>query len=146
MKVNKTFNLIYCRDVIANNPSVFVVSQTIYEKYGGFKTISRIVMTFYDMALDSEQIGDHFDDIDMPRLIDHQTKFVSSLVGGPASFSDDRIEAVHRHLNITHSDFDEMGALLSEALQSHGMSDPDIAVVLEAIESKRSIIVARTAA
>ncbi|WP_424830703.1 group I truncated hemoglobin [Ruegeria sp.] len=122
------------------------MSQTIYEKYGGFKTISRIVMHFYDLALDSEQIGDHFDDIEMPRLIDHQTKFVSSLVGGPASFSDDRIETVHRHLNITHEDFDEMGALLTEALAHHGMADADIEIVMDAIESKRSIIVARTAA
>ena len=71
-------------------------------------------MTFYEMALDSDQIGGHFEDIDMPRLIDHQTKFVSSLVGGPASFSDDRIEAVHRHLNISHADFDEMADLFAE--------------------------------
>ncbi|WP_247744096.1 group 1 truncated hemoglobin [Ruegeria sp. R14_0] len=124
----------------------FGVGQTIYERYGGFKTISRVVMTFYEMALDSEQIGGHFEDIDMPRLIDHQTKFVSSLVGGPASFSDDRIEAVHRHLNISHEDFDEMAALFSEALSLHGMEDSHIKVALDAIESKRSIIVARDAA
>lgn len=124
----------------------YVVSQSIYEKYGGFKTISRIVMSFYEMALDSDEIGGHFDDIDMPRLIDHQTKFVSSLVGGPASFSDERIEAVHRHLNITHSDFDEMSVLLRAALEEHGMAERDIVETLEAIESKRAIIVARTAA
>lgn len=122
------------------------MSQTIYEKYGGFKTISRIVMTFYEMALDSDEIGFHFEDIDLPRLIDHQTKFVSSLVGGPASFSDDRIEAVHRHLNISHAHFDEMAALFSEALAMHGMADRDIDIALSAIEEKRSIIVARDAA
>ena len=126
--------------------AVIVVSQTIYEKYGGFKTISRIVMTFYEMALDSDEIGFHFEDIDLPRLIDHQTKFVSSLVGGPASFSDDRIEAVHRHLNISHAHFDEMAALFSEALAMHGMADRDIDIALSAIEEKRSIIVARDAA
>lgn len=123
-----------------------VVSQTIYEKYGGFKTISRVVMSFYEMALESDQIGDYFDDIDLPRLIDHQTKFVSSLVGGPASFSDDRIEAVHRHLNISHSDFDEMATLFGEALALHGMSESDINTALGAIEDKRAIIVARNAA
>lgn len=124
----------------------YVVSQTLYEKYGGFKTISRVVMTFYEMALESDEIGDYFDDIDLPRLIDHQTKFVSSLVGGPASFSDDRIEAVHRNLNISHSDFDEMATLFGEALALHGMSEADIEVALAAIEGKRSIIVARNAA
>ncbi len=122
------------------------MSQTIYDKYGGFKTISRVVMTFYEMALDSDEIGFHFEEIDLPRLIDHQTKFVSSLVGGPASFSDDRIEAVHRNLNISHDHFDEMAVLFREALASHGMADDDIMVALEAIEEKRSIIVSRTGA
>lgn len=120
--------------------------QTIYEKYGGFKTISRIVMSFYEMALESDEIGDYFEDIDMPRLIDHQTKFVSSLVGGPASFSDDRIEAVHRQLGISHSDFDAMAALFAQALSMHGMSDEDVEAALAAIEGKRGIIVARNAA
>lgn len=122
------------------------MAQTLYDKYGGFKTISRVVMTFYEMALDSDDIGHYFEDIDMPRLIDHQTKFVSSLIGGPASFSDDRIEAVHRHLCISHDDFDVMAELFGEALSVHGMSDQDIKTALAAIEGKRSIIVARNAA
>ncbi|KIC14495.1 group I truncated hemoglobin [Leisingera sp. ANG-Vp] len=120
--------------------------QTIYEKYGGFSAISRVVMTFYEMALDSDQIGDYFADVDMPRLIDHQTKFISSLLGGPASFSDERLEAVHRALGISHADFDEMGALLKEALIQHGLSDPDVRTTLGAIEAKRNIIVTRDAA
>ncbi|MGI9367791.1 MAG: group I truncated hemoglobin [Ruegeria sp.] len=122
------------------------MSQTIYEKYGGFKAISRVVMTFYELALDSDQIGEYFADIDLPRLVDHQTKFIASLVGGPASFSDDRIEVVHRSLNISHADFDEMGNLLAEALAMHGMSETDIKIALTAIEGKRGIIVARNVA
>ncbi|WP_264213464.1 group I truncated hemoglobin [Leisingera thetidis] len=120
--------------------------QSIYEKYGGFSAISRVVMTFYEMALESDQIGDYFADVDMARLIDHQTKFISSLLGGPASFSDERLEAVHRALAISHEDFDEMGALLKAALEQHGLSEPDVRTTLSAIEAKRNIIVARTAA
>ena len=122
------------------------MSGTIYEKYGGFKKISRVVMTFYDMALDSDQIGGHFEDVDMARLIDHQTKFISSLLGGPASFSDERLKQVHDHLGISHADFDEMAELLSEALGEHGFANEDITTVIAVIESKRSLIVARQAA
>ncbi len=114
---------------------------TVYEKYGGFKTISRIVMSFYEMALDSDEIGDYFADVDMPRLMDHQTKFISSLVGGPVSFSDDRLRVVHAQLNISHTDFDEMGRILSAALSDHGMKPADVDFVLTEIESKRAIIV-----
>lgn len=121
------------------------VVQTIYEKYGGFKTMSGIVMSFYEMVLESDEIGDYFEDIDMPRLADHQIKFVSTFVGGPASFSDDRIEAVHRRVGISHSDFDAMAALFGQALSMHGMSDEDVDAALAAVEGKRGIIVARNA-
>lgn len=117
------------------------MATSIYDKYGGFKTISRIVMDFYDVALDSDQIGDHFADVDMPRLIDHQTKFISSLLGGPASFSDERLRVVHLRLGISHADYDELNTLLSDTLRKHGMTEDDISAVMGAIESRRSLIV-----
>ncbi|WP_372572824.1 group I truncated hemoglobin [Ruegeria jejuensis] len=121
------------------------MAQSIYEKHGGFKTVSRVVLQFYEMVLDSEEIGHHFDDVDMPRLIDHQTKFISSLLGGPASFSDDRLEVVHRTLGITHGDFDEVARLLGQALLEHGMPQGDVDTALAAVEAKRSVIVTREA-
>lgn len=119
---------------------------SLYEKYGGFKTVSRVVITFYELVLDSDQVGYHFEDIDMNRLIDHQTKFMSSVLGGPASFGDERLSAVHRGLNISHEDFDEIASILKEALEIHGMEAPDITATLHAIEAKRSVIVARSVA
>lgn len=103
-------------------------------------------MTFYDLVLDSDQIGDYFDDIDMGRLVDHQTKFVASLLGGPASFSNERLRQVHQHLAISDTDFDEMARILGEAMAKHGMDDADIGAVISSIEAKRSVIVARSAA
>ncbi|MQY41364.1 group 1 truncated hemoglobin [Epibacterium sp. SM1969] len=119
------------------------MSKSLYDKYGGFKTVSRVVITFYELVLDSDVVGHHFDDIDMGRLIDHQTKFMSSLLGGPVSFGDERLRTVHRGLIITHAEFDEIITLLSEALQMHGMEQGDINMVRQAIETKRGVIVAR---
>ncbi|NIZ62276.1 group 1 truncated hemoglobin [Sedimentitalea sp. CY04] len=114
---------------------------TIYEKYGGFKTVSRIVMAFYDKALDSDQIGDYFVDVDLSQLIDHQTKFISSLLGGPVSFSDDQLHRVHRQLEICHADFDEMVSLLAGTLVDHGMARDDVETVIGEIEARRKMIV-----
>lgn len=122
------------------------MARTLFEKYGGFSSVSRIVMTFYEKALDSDQIGEFFETIDMPQLIDHQTKFVASLMGGPAAFSDERLRAVHASLKISHADFDEMGALLSSALAEHGVDPADIDAVVAEIEARRAIIVAPAAA
>lgn len=114
---------------------------TTFEKYGGFSTVSRIVMTFYDLVLDSETVGHHFDDVDMPRLIDHQTKFVSGLMGGPAQISDERLRAVHNHIEITDEEFDEIIALLGQALEMHGMDASDIQTLARQVDSKRKLIV-----
>ena len=103
-------------------------------------------MTFYDMVLDSDAIGHLFEDTDLARLVDHQTKFVASLLGGPASYSDERLAQLHVHLDISHSDFDEMIALLSAALEEHDMDQADIRQVAASIDSKRSLIVTRNAA
>jgi len=112
-----------------------------FEKYGGFSTVSRVVMTFYDLVLDSDVVGHHFDDIDMPRLIDHQTKFVSGLMGGPASISDDRLRVVHQHIDIKAEEFDEIIHLLEEAMRHHKMDTSDISSVAREMESKRKLIV-----
>ena len=114
---------------------------TTFEKYGGFSAVSRIVMSFYELVLDSDIVGHHFDDIDMPRLIDHQTKFVSGIMGGPSQISDERLHVVHKHLNVTHAEFDEIVALMAQALEQHGVDEADIAEVARIVTSKRSLIV-----
>lgn len=119
---------------------------SVYEKYGGFKTVSRVVMTFYDLVLDSDQIGDYFENVDMARQIDHQTKFIASLMGGPASISDERLRVVHAPLGLSHADFDEMRSLLSEAMSRHGIVDDDIRIVIGAVEARRHLVVTASAA
>ncbi|MEM6440652.1 MAG: group 1 truncated hemoglobin [Pseudomonadota bacterium] len=81
------------------------MSQTLFQKYGGFAAVSRIVMTFYDKALDSDQIGDYFEGVEMARLVDHQTKFIASLLGGPAAYTDRQLGQLHHHLAISQADF-----------------------------------------
>ena len=117
------------------------MAQTVYEKYGGFGAISRVVMAFYDKLLDSDVVGPFFDDIDLKRLIDHQTKFVASLLGGPAEYTDERLGQLHQHLDIEGHHFDEMKRLLGETLEEHGFADEDCAYVLDEIEARRGVIV-----
>lgn len=117
------------------------MAQTLYEKYGGFGSISKVVMDFYDRLLDSDDVGPFFDNVDMKKLIDHQTKFVASLLGGPADFAEERLEQAHKHLNIGGDDFDAMKRLLDETLADHGFEEADRAAVLAEIEARRGVIV-----
>jgi hemoglobin len=129
--------------VQAAGPKRELMPKTLYQKYGGFAAVSRVVLAFYDKALDSDQIGDFFEDVDIKRLIDHQTKFISSLLGGPASYTRDRLGQIHARLNISDPDMDEMAKLLAEALDEHGFEPSDRDAVIHEIEALRSSIVSQ---
>lgn len=120
---------------------VSLLEKTLYEKYGGFSTISKIVMTLYDKLLDDDDVGPFFDDVDMPKLIDHQTKFVSSLMGGPASFTDTHIQNAHRNLTIYAAHFDRLKELIDETLTEFSVDGEDIQTVLAAFEQRRGLLV-----
>lgn len=115
--------------------------QTIYERCGGFATVRKVVTDFYDKVLDEEGVAEHFADVDMARLIDHQTKFISFLLDGPASYSDDHLQRVHSHLHITLQEFDLVTALLRETLADHGFGESDLAVVDQRLRQRESLIV-----
>lgn len=114
---------------------------TLFDKYGGFAAVSKLVMAFYDRILDSDQVGGYFENIDMKRLIDHQTKFVASIMGGPASFSDDMLKRVHARYEVSREDFDEVARLLRETLLEFGVEHDDIETVMFEIESRSPVIV-----
>lgn len=122
------------------------MSQSIYEKYGGFATVSRIVMRLYDQILDDDDLGPFFDDTDMPKLIDHQTKFVASLMGGPASFTDAHITGAHRGMDIRDKHFDRLKQLVGATLDEFGVETADTQEVLDGIEARRAALVKAPAA
>lgn len=102
------------------------MSQSMFDRYGGFTSVSKIVMAFYDKALDSDIIGPYFEGADMRSLVDHQTKFISSIMGGPASYSNDQLARVHAHLNIDMKAMDEMVSLLEETFEEFDVDRSDI--------------------
>ncbi|MCC3305531.1 group I truncated hemoglobin [Sneathiella sp. HT1-7] len=120
-----------------------MAKQSLFEKYGGFSTVSKIVLDFYDVLLDSDEVGPFFDDVEMARLIDHQTKFIASLLGGPASYTDEQLYRLHERLKLENQHFDEVLETLSKTLARHGFSVADIAQVNDELEQRRSVIVSQ---
>ncbi len=118
------------------------MTQTMYTKYGGFSQINRIVMDLYDRLLDSEEVGPYFDDVDMKRLIDHQTKFIAFLLGGPADFKPDHLERAHEALKISDAHFDDMKLILRDTLSDAGFEVEDLDTVMGVIENHRVQVVA----
>ena len=93
------------------------LNQTIFERSGGFASVRKVVSTFYEYVLESEEVAPYFEGIDMRRQIDHQSKFISAMMGGPGSYSDEHLARVHARLNIDRSAFLVIGGLLKEAME-----------------------------
>ena len=120
------------------------MSQTIFERYGGFSNVSRIVMSFYEKILDSPVTSPYFGNTDMKRLIDHQTKFIASMMGGPASYTNDHLERVHALLGITEVAFLEAVEMLKETLEDHDFTDDDIDQVEMEVMNRKNYIVTKS--
>jgi hemoglobin len=115
---------------------------SVFERLGGFARVRLIISDFYARVLESERLGRYFQHIDMRRLIDHQTKFISALMGGPAAFTNEQIARAHVRLGISSDEFAEMAVLLRETLEDAGVEDADVDRVLAHAESLRPYVVA----
>jgi hemoglobin len=102
------------------------VKSTVFEKVGGFARVRLVVSDLYDRILESERLRPYFEHIEMRRLIDHQTKFISALMGGPASFTNEQLARAHQRLRIRPEDFQEMADLFRETLEDFGVEPTDV--------------------
>ena len=55
---------------------------SLFEKYGGFATLGSLTKLFYQKLLDSLQVAHYFAQTDITLLIEHQTNFLVSALGG----------------------------------------------------------------
>ena len=119
------------------------MKSTMFDRYGGFGFMHRVVLSFYDKMLDSDIVAPYFDEIDMPLLIDHQTKFISQIMGGPAIYTNEILEQIHSKLGITQKAFDAMGNLLEQTLREFEFEDDDLRLIMTDIKSRQPYIVTR---
>ncbi|MCW5747184.1 MAG: group 1 truncated hemoglobin [Alphaproteobacteria bacterium] len=117
------------------------MAQSMFQRYGGFSVIRQVVGAFYDRVLASPPLARYFENVAMERLIDHQTKFVATLMDGPASFNDDHIRRVHAHLGINRAELEVAADLLHETLLDFGVEVDDAAEVRRRILGYATLIV-----
>ena len=116
-------------------------SDTMFERYGGLPFVTRFVLDFYDSVLASAELAPFFADIDMQRLVEHQAKFISSVMGGPASYSNATLREAHHHLDIDDRAFDEMVRLFREILDQANIAAVDADAIVAELNAHRAHIV-----
>ena len=116
------------------------MSTSIYDQLGGFTSIRKLVSAFYDRVLEEESLTSFFEKTDMAALVDHQTKFISTLLGGPASYTKDQLEQIHAGMGIGNGHFDLVVELLLETFEDGGIDDEHTQTVTEKVREYRSVI------
>jgi hemoglobin len=117
-----------------------MTSESLFDKYGGTPAVSKIVHTFYGKILESDEVRHYFEKIDIERLMSHQVKLFSLLLGGPVDYDVSRLRQAHKSFSLTIDDFEEVKGLLEEALEEADMDEDDVETVLETVESHRGSI------
>lgn len=117
---------------------------TMLARYGGLPVVAKIVLDFYDRVLSSDRLKGFFADADMRRLVDHQAKFIASVMGGPASFTGDYLRQVHAHLDIDAAAFNEMMGLLEASLLDAGFAAEDVRIIVAEMRARQPYVVTGT--
>ncbi len=117
------------------------MSDTLYDRLGGQDAIAAVVDEFYDRVLADETVAHHFEDVDMEAQRGHQTRFLSSVAGGPVEYTGEDMATAHGHLGITQVEFEAIAGHLADALEAFDVDEADRAAVLEAVASYEDDIV-----
>ena len=117
------------------------MAQSLYDALGGFSFIRQLVSSFYDRVLDDDSLAPFFQDTDMAGLVDHQTKFWATALGGPASYAPEQLRSIHKSMDIEERHFDLVLDLVKETLEDHDVADAQVGTILEAFEGYRAFIV-----
>jgi len=117
------------------------MADSMYDQYGGFETVSKIVHGLYEKVATSDILQPYFENVDMQRLMNHQTKFFSSVMGGPVEYDASQLTEVHRNLHITDEAFTEVVEFFEEVLEDFGVIQEDIDAILAIVASVKPQIV-----
>ena len=114
---------------------------TLYVKYGGFATVNKLVQVFYRKVSESENLAPYFEGVDIQKLMDHQTKFFSGILGGPVEYTGRELKGVHAKMGITEDAFSEVAELLEETLEDMGVEEADFETIMEIVRGLKSNLV-----
>lgn len=116
-------------------------SKTLFDKFGGSKAIEAVVDTFYNDVMADDELSPFFAETNMKVQRQHQTNFISYVLGGPKKYEGKSMKDSHAHLKISNKDFDKVAFHLTNALKHHGVDGTDLSDTMKIVETTRADIV-----
>lgn len=117
------------------------MSDTIWERYGGYGFVAKAVDDFYARVLLSRDLAPYFVNINMEKLVEHQIETIGAVMGGPYDLDIEVLRRSHARLKIKLAHFREIAAILSLTLEDNGLTDADRDALMAVVASTRDAIV-----
>ena len=114
---------------------------TIYEKYGGYNFWHATVYALYLDMFDHPEISYHFIGVDIHKLSRLQTQFLIRAIGGPDQYEGLPIADVHRNLDITPFQFQEIAKSFRQVFLDKGVDKKDVKEIMQFISGHEKDIV-----
>lgn len=118
------------------------MEQSLYEKIGGEEAIGKVVDYFYsELVLKDDKVNHFFENTDMEKQREHQTKFISFALGGPNDYSGQSMAKAHEGMNLQPEHFEAIEKHLHDALTHFGVNESDIDAALSKVHSLKDDII-----
>jgi len=114
---------------------------SLYDELGQEPAVNEVVERFYRRVLADPDLSPLFTDVDMDRLKAHQVALFTKVLGGPDRYSGRSLEAAHRGLNISDTQYDKVGGHLTAVLGELGVGDEALTTVSTTLAAVRPDIV-----
>jgi hemoglobin len=116
--------------------------QSLYEKIGGEEAVAEVVDYFYEeLVLKDETVQHFFENTDIKKQKQHQTKFISFALGGPKQYTGKSMAKAHEGMNIQPEHFNAIATHLHDALAHYGVDESDIGQALEKVAALKDDII-----
>ncbi|OUR98609.1 globin [Halobacteriovorax marinus] len=122
------------------------MAESLFEKYGGFSTLGKLVVEFYKKVLNDKTVAHFFEDVEMDKLMEHQTNFLAFALGGPNEYAGRDVKVAHEVMDISNRDFSIVAGYLEETLDEAGVEEADIATIISIVSGLQDQIVTKKAA
>lgn len=117
------------------------MSQSIYEKYGGYPFFHDCIYALYLDMFDHPEIAYHFIGVDIAKLSHLQAQYLTRAIGGPNYYDGRDVKALHADMKITPFQFGEIAQAFRGIFLKRGVSPADVEIIMHFILKHKKVIV-----
>lgn len=124
-----------------------MTEQSLYDRLGGINAIASVVNRFSDKIVTNPNLNRNpaltawNGDAQMAGLKFMRTLWLCQEAGGPFQYPGDEAGDAHKHLQVNHQEFNEVGVELSRALEYFNVQEREKLEVLAAVISNPAAVI-----